>query len=669
MGNVKTLQNRQLRSADDTADLRIRLFGPMSITRGGKRIIIASRKGRALVGYLALRQGIEFARISLTGLLWGERSEDQARASLRQTLSELRRALGPLAQHSIVATKETVTWVPGLAWVDAKAVEDLSGSKDKEALKEAAELISGDLMEGLSVGEAPYEEWLASERERFRLTRCGIYVRLMDDAEQGGRFEEALTYGLKLLALDPLHEPVHRALMRLYAAQGRHDAALSQYERCRRELSQQLGVPPDMETEELVRAIRASRRAGTAGTPFPSGRAPSARQSDRSELQDRASIAVLPFTNLSGDPEQRYFADGIAEDIITELSRYRSLLVIARNSCFQFRGDVDVADVRSALGVRYVVEGSVRKSGQRVRVAAQLIDALDRCQVWAERYDRESLDIFAVQDEVARAVVATLEGRVAARGAEHTRRKPTADWVAYDYFLQGRELSYGFRHTEAERFFARAVELDPGYVHAHAWRAIALGVSYLHDAREDTLDAAFASARTALALDDNDARCHYAMAYVALRRCEYDLAGRHHDRAQSLNPGDPDIAAGRANWLMHIGRLDEALATLDTALERDPFPPTWVWNVRGCVLYHLERYAEAINAFRSVRAEPFWTIGMLAAAYAQAGRRDDAHRELERYLAIKPGATLGTVTDKIIYATDAMRQRWLDGLRKAGMPE
>ena len=214
---------------------------------------------------------------------------------------------------------------------------------------------------------------------------------------------------------------------------------------------------------------------------------------------------------------------------------------------------------------------------------------------------------------------ATLEGRVAARGAEHARRKPTTDWAAYDYFLRGRELSYGYQQMEAETLFARAAELDPSYAHAHAWRAIALGVTYLHDGRQGTLDAALASARTAIALDDNDARCHYAMAYVALRRGEYDLAGHHHDRAHSLNPSDPDIAAGRANWLMHVGRLNEALATLDAAIERDPFPPTWHWDVRGYVLYHLGRYAEAINAFRSVRAEPFWIVGMLAAAYAQAG--------------------------------------------------
>ena len=169
VGNVKPPQNQQLRSVEDAAGLRIRLLGPISITNDGRPVAIASRKARALIGYLALRQGVEVARTSLTGLLWGERSEDQARASLRQTLSELRGAIAGPAQQSIIATKETITWVPGSAWIDAQALEALAGSEDEDALKQAAELISGDLMEGLSVGEAPYEEWLASERERFRL--------------------------------------------------------------------------------------------------------------------------------------------------------------------------------------------------------------------------------------------------------------------------------------------------------------------------------------------------------------------------------------------------------------------------------------------------------------------------------------------------------------------
>ena len=199
---------------------------------------------------------------------------------------------------------------------------------------------------------------------------------------------------------------------------------------------------------------------------------------------------MLPFTNLSGDPEQQYFSDGITEDIITELSRYHSLRVIARNSCFQFRSSADVATVRGALGVGYVVVGSVRRAGSRVRVSAQLIDAVNRTQVWAERYDRESRDIFAVQDEVTAAVVGTLEGRIAASGAERIRRKPPADWVAYDYLLRGRECNYRYLVREAEPFFARAVELDPTLRPGPCLAGHHARRRYLHDERPETLAAA-----------------------------------------------------------------------------------------------------------------------------------------------------------------------------------
>jgi DNA-binding SARP family transcriptional activator len=218
--------------------------------------------------------------------LWGERSDGQARASLRQTLSELRTVLGGSAEHSIIATKENITWVSGSAWIDAKVLESAAGSKEEDTLSEAADLINGELMEGFSVSEAGFGRWLAGERELFRLIACGIYARLEERAEQRGKLEEALSLGLKLLSLDPLQEHVHRALMRIYAAQGRHDAALAQYERCRTELSTQIGVSPEAETEALVKSIRANRRTKAQGQPSP------AREPDAPVLPAKPSIAV-----------------------------------------------------------------------------------------------------------------------------------------------------------------------------------------------------------------------------------------------------------------------------------------------------------------------------------------------------------------------------------------
>jgi adenylate cyclase len=382
----------------------------------------------------------------------------------------------------------------------------------------------------------------------------------------------------------------------------------------------------------------------------------------------RPAIAILPFTNMSGDPEQQYFSDGITEDIITELSRYHSLLVMARNSCFQFRGpSVDIAAVRRALGVRYIVEGSVRKAANRVRVTVQLIDASTQSHLWAERYDRDIQDIFAVQDEVTRTVVTTLEGRVAASGAEHARRKPPKEWAAYDYFLQGREHVNRYQDAEAGPFLARAIELDPGYVHAHAWRAMALANTYVHNEQQETLDAAWAGAQKALALDETDALSHQAMGLVALRARQLDLAGVHFDRAIALNPNDVIIVCDRGNWLGYVGRFEEALICLDVAQRRDPYPLNWVWETRGQCLFCLKRFDDAMEAFRKVRPQYFWIPGLLAASHAHKGQMDDARRELANYRAAKPGITLSYVAQR--HMPQELRNLLLDGLRKAGLPE
>jgi TolB-like protein/DNA-binding SARP family transcriptional activator len=443
VGNVNTAQNQRLRSAEGATGLRIRLLGPMAIANDGRAVAIASKKARALLGYLALREGAEVSRSVLTGLLWGERSESQARASLRQTLSELRGALAGSAQQSIIASKEAITWAPGSAWIDAKVLETTAASEDGDALRDAAELVGGDLMEGFSIGESAFEQWLATERERFRQLACRVCGQIMVRAEHRGRLEEALTYGLKLLSLDPLQEHVHRTLMRLYAAQGRHDAALAQYERCRRELSNQLGVRPEPETEDLARSIRASRRDGPAKLQVSPSPAAEPDQSKWPALPDRPSIAVLPFTNLSGDPEQQYFADGVVEDIITALSRFRNLFVIARNSSFTYKGRaVDVKQVGRELGVRYVLEGSVRRAGERLRIAGQLVDASTGANLWADRFDGALVEVFELQDQVAASVVGAIAPRLDEAEIERAKRKPTENLDAYDHYLRGLAVAH-----------------------------------------------------------------------------------------------------------------------------------------------------------------------------------------------------------------------------------
>jgi TolB-like protein/DNA-binding SARP family transcriptional activator len=668
VNNVNTAQNRRLQSDADSSGLQIRMLGPMTITNDGKPVTIGSKKGRALIGYLALREGVQVPRTVLAGLVWGERSESQARASLRQTLSELRSALDEPERPSIVATKDAVAWVGGSAWIDAAALETSADSHDGAVLKQAAELFRGDLMEGLSIDEPAFEQWLAGERERFRLMIGRVHTRLMDQAEHDGRLAEALMHGLKLLSLDPLQEHVHRALMRLYAAQGRHDAALAQYERCRRELSDQLRVQPDDETERLARSIRASRRdrpeppvMPVAGLEDEAGR--------RTAVLDPRSVAVLPFTNLGGDPDQQYLGDGIAEDIITELSRYRSLLVIARNSCFQFRGPIDHDAIRHRLGVQYVVEGSIRKIGSRLRLAVQLIDAETERNVWAERYDHEADETFAVQDEMTRSIAATLEGRVLRASAERAKRSPTTSWVAYDYFLQGRERVHQDDWPGAEPYLRRAIELDSGYAQPHALRVCSLLGKYWIDPDIDTRQEALDSAARALSLDATDPWCQAMMGFALSHGGQRAMAGPFFDRAVGLNPGDVHMKYWQAWWLARNDRAAEALEMLDLAMKRDPFPPTYFWGVRMVALLVLRRYDEVIGAIARKTYLAAWDHAYVAACHAYMNRDQEARAAASRVLKMDPKFTVTRYGLTEGYKSASDLRHLLDGMRMAHLPE
>ena len=259
-------------------------------------------------------------------------------------------------------------------------------------------------------------------------------------------------------------------------------------------------------------------------------------------LADRPSIAVLPFVNMSGDPEQEFFVDGLTEDIITELSRFPKLFVIARNSTFTYKGKpTKVQDVGRDLGVTYVVEGSVRRSGNRVRVTVQLIEAESGKHIWAERYDRDLDDIFALQDEMTQAIVAIVPGRVEAAALAIVARKPPENMAAYDFVIRGKILHHrGTPEDNAEglRLLDKAIQLDPTYAHAHAWKACTLAQSLVRGYQTDAEDQILAQVKEAAArayqLDENDPECHRLLAAISLTQLDFEKATEHQERALAL---------------------------------------------------------------------------------------------------------------------------------------
>ena len=331
------------------------------------------------------------------------------------------------------------------------------------------------------------------------------------------------------------------------------------------------------------------------------------------------SIAVLPFANLAGDPEQEYFADGITEDLITELSRFQEIRVIARNSVLTYKTKpVRIQEVGHDLGVRYVLEGSVRKAGGRVRITAQLIDAATGHHLWAERFDRELADIFAVQDEVTGRIVATLAGKLAESERRRARSGQTENLEAYDCVLRGRELWERFTpeaNREARRLYEKAIELDPDYARAYAslaWTYLVEHSERWGNAEDQPLERALELARQGVMVNPASHSNHLALGQVCLSKGLYDEALEALETAIELNPNDADGYAFLARALSFAGRPDEAIDLMDKAQRLNPAAPHWyAWNL-GMAYYLARRYDDAVSALRKGRP-----LG--AMAYQMAG--------------------------------------------------
>lgn len=419
-----------------------------------------------------------------------------------------------------------------------------------------------------------------------------------------------------------------------------------------------------------------ARAAAETVDPTPTG-PPVQTAFNPPRLPDKPSIAVLPFTNMSGDPEQEYFSDGITEDIITALAHIRWFFVIARNSTFLYKGHAaDVKQVGRDLGVRYVLEGSVRKSGRRVRVTGQLLDATTGNHIWSERYDRELTDIFALQDEITASVVGTIEPKLIAAEGLRAETRSAEDLDAWD--LVARALSHFWRLTEGDNAAAigilrQAVERHPTYAPAHSMLAFALLISAWVGWTPPTAgrDAAARLASRAAELDDSDPWAHLALGWLAFMDRRTDDALLHHRAALELNPNFAAAAGSIGVALALDGQCEPALDYFAQALRmspRDPFNSIFFAGM-GAAYYLSGRYQEAIKWPRqAVQMRPGF-IGarrILCASLAMAGHLEEAEAELNAIRRMQPKLSIAWIRQTVPYTPRAM-ERFLDGMRKAGL--
>src|SRR5215510_289316 len=393
-------------------------------------------------------------------------------------------------------------------------------------------------------------------------------------------------------------------------------------------------------------------------------------------LPDKPSIVVLPFVNMSKDPEQEYFSDGITEDLTSALSKISSLFVIARNSAFTYKGKaVKVQDVSQELGVRYVLEGSVRKADNQVRITAQLIDATTGGHLWSERYDRPLQDIFALQDDVVGKIVTTLKLQLTVQEQGIVVHKTTDNLAAYDSFLRGLE-SYNRptqeANAQARQMFEKALALDPQYAEAYAFLGRTYdrewGLQWSQDPQ--TLERALVLAQQAVALDDSSPLAHWALGVASLWKKQHDRAIAEIERAIALDPNDADSYWWLGAILGFAGRPEEAIGLIEKAMRLNPhYPPIYLFSL-GHSYYLMGRYEEAIATLKRVlnRNPDFLPAHLdLAIIYSELGREEEARAEVAEILRISPNFSLEVLRQRLPYKDPAVLERVLGGLRKAGL--
>jgi adenylate cyclase len=436
--------------------------------------------------------------------------------------------------------------------------------------------------------------------------------------------------------------------------------------------------------KNIARPVRAFRLA-------PEGA--SSPRTPALQAGEKPAIAVMPFENMSGDPEQIYFSDGITDDVITELSRFREMMVIACHSSFALRGkSIDVREVGRALGAGYVLEGNVRRAGNRVRITAQLADTASGAHLWAERYDRAIEDVFAVQEEIAQSIVATVAQRVLDEGEVAARRRPPEDIRAYDLFLKGLRLSDTFTpeaQAQVEALYEQARAIDPTFARAYT------GLAYIHANRsidcvggaqlqpDEHRLSALRLAERAVALDPNDPRTHSTLAHISAYARNFEGAERHIDLARAMNPNDATIQILWA-WVQGMrGEPEPGVAAAGTAYRLNPRHPLWYDAILARLYFQLGHYAEAATLldkwiYHSL-ARNLRNLGWRTAAYGHLGRLDEATRcgeELVRGIAAHwrgdPRASPSEYMDWIVWSSllqqAADMERLREGLRLAGLP-
>jgi TolB-like protein/Tfp pilus assembly protein PilF len=636
----------------------------------GGAVQLANKKLCGLLGYLVCAGPAPQTRERLMSLFWGSHFDAQARQNLRQALTRLRRVLG---DDIFVRSDESVALRPGAVASDVERFEVLVEDGSQPALAAAVDLYGGEFLADVTIKEEAWVEWLTAQRARLEDMALGAMIRLSGQELEQGRAEPALAAAHRAVAIDRMREDAHRLIMRALAASGRRAEALKHHDQLSALLKRELSIEPDAATKALVAELRRPERvADAAVAPEPSAEPAS----------DRPSIAVLPFENLSGDPGQEYFADGMAEEVITALSRCRSLFVIARNSSFVYKGKpVDVRQVGRELGVRYVIEGSVRRGGDKLRITGQLIDTASGNHIWADRFEGETSDVFALQDRFAESVAAIIEPRLRLAEMQRLKQKPTGNHNAYDLLLRAQQSIYEWTAESLEaaiRSLEQALALDPNYALASATLASCYTTrwseGWTKDRRAESAEGLRLVARALeFGTDDSEVLWRAALATLQLAM-DAPRAAELVYRALDVNPNS-SIALAIAGWIETLsGHHDKALELFDRAQRLSPRDPR-AWTIESGISharYQRGEFAESLAlARKALNGNPRLSssLVMQVASLGMLGEKERAAVAMADAVKLVPHLTISTLRARTMFSKEHVWQKIADGLRLAGMPE
>jgi TolB-like protein/DNA-binding SARP family transcriptional activator len=693
-----------------TARWSLRLFGSFELKEpGGARTALPGKRERALLAFLALSPKGRQPRRKLAALLWGDASDETLLDNLRTCIWRLRKALGEAGHRLLASDEDDIVLDIAAFEIDVLTFRSLAMASDRGSLQAATGLCEGELLAGLELDSEEFESWRRLEAARHADQAIDIFFRLMRLLTQSAETDKALEAGARILALDPLHEATARHMMALYAQNGRRGAAIQIYRGLATALQADANTQPDAETRRLFARIANFHAQAETVLPSPIDRPGEETANDRHVVsfakrhrvalaasmavflaglalflvhfeppahpialrpaaakQSRPiTIAVLPFDNLSNDPSQRYFSDGMTEEISAALAKVPGLQLVARSSVFQLRDSRDVRQVGSALGARYVIEGAVRRKDNRVRITARLIRTEGGVSVWSDSYERELTDIFAIQEDIATAIAEALRVSLGLASGRHLVFNRDIDPQAYEQFLRARPLMRA-RFTgvpQAIDILEPLVARNPDY--APAWAVLASCYAmmpaflspYQVAERKRRIQTfwpkAEKTAHRALQLDPELPDAYFALARMETLRGRPLVAENLLAKALALDPNYPDALALQVEIFANMGWQRQALETAQRLGALEPYVPTWKEDAAE-VMWENGQSATAIEALKSLIARPAGPTS-LAMMLASEGRYQDAAAILETALR-KPDALPPGWPDMFRTAADLLKK-------------